>query len=1567
MAASYIKIVKKIFLLLIFLSANLSVYAQTYPVQVNVFALPPYSNDLSAYYSSTRERLVINLLNRDIQRGDISVRLRVKIEASNGLVLTSKEGIVYPQLFLTPNIPERLSQDALAPYFLPQNLNTQGYFNGKLPNGTLYITITAVEQYTGKVVSAPAMTAIFLTNYKPPLLRQPSNNQVISLQNGMINQLFQWELQNRPAVPLEYEFELRELPDNNLAPQSAFLYSPITHQETLNGTSLFYNSMMYPLEANKTYGWRVRAIAKDGFDELSIFENNGYSEIYIFKVDENCQSPFNVATKVEGRNLKIHWNAPFENNEFVVQYRLKYGQSDKWVEIPTTNDSAKIEYPQKGKVYEIRVGGICTSGNAPVFSQIKEETIPAIDSVAMAKCGMPPDVDLSNQEPLEELKVGDVITAGGGFKLTVTKVDGKFGNGVFAGEGCVFFGWILESKMAVVFDSLQINSDYRQIGGTANAKYDANYPQIADLDDFTDGGRNNTNNGITRTNVTLDFTLPEPPEFAYNAETDEFTVKDSEGNLHVIQAEHDNYGGSIFPVTVKDADGNMYLVEEATNEDGSIKRDENGNPELKNTSLGQQGVPLPNGGFDTKNIISNIAVVTFQNAPTSKYAFDTYLEYYNSVSIIKDNYEHFNNAGKSYDVAWKFLATGSSDKVKATIQVKTTDTNFKPEQVIFSTPQGTRYNAEYKDNTYTLTLTGGALGDVQEIYALYRDGSASYYTLGKLKVITYEPQTPKVVVVQVNNNTINANDLKVALNDIYNPVAVNWTLQTDTLTYSDTENFFEKSSDILHDYNDKMRSLINYYRVQKGQYYDKKACYLFILNDSGDGKNREAQGFMPRGKQFGFIFKKNLSANEINTIISHELGHGQWKLRHTFDRDTYGRTAEATQGSTDNLMDYKNGGHIAKWQWDIISQPAIFDGIFDSDEEGMAFRVPGTDFTCIDDPTALAEIQKYRYVYVPDGRIVDLGSYQATGFFTRKDPNAQGALATVRINGTDETHSYYKEGKISVGYGQVEIGKQLKVVEDKTSQAARIFIDEKAKTITIEQNGQVKSISFEVECSCRKYTQKGKEVIKTLSDAGFSDADLIDKIGLLVSKYEAEKYIDYEKISADVKPLQTTDEESLIIYYNSLKAYYEKHASAKLVTNSNCPDCPKYPVVGDNFWDNAGRNWLYRDEQWIDLSGEFIDNTEWKQGIDVQAIHKQLYEYKFALNRTSPLFSGYTDKALFEKTLWRTTQYLVVRTLKEQWASEQVGNAIWIPLYGSITQAYYLNKVSEGDMMLQTQAGFDAALGVSDIFLVKALATGIFKFTMWTGGKMIGQDIVYLAKKQLITARLSFILSTEAPLEASAFLKKQGDNIIEIINKANNKFIKYDLETGQTLICHYSDNAARTLELGYEDFRTVNIPVGTSEDDIVERLIALGDGGAIIESFAFKVGDEIAGIKIARIKQGSEKVFVIGRSMEDITKFADDLAGKIGTQNVEIFAQGAEGTTNCRFLYQGKSYSKIEFENLIEDLGNGSYPRYTSGSQSGWVVYEEVLNTKLGKLNAEVIQEKIQQGYTILDLGIQKI
>ncbi len=908
--------------------------SQTYPVQVNVHALAPYSNQLSDYYTTSREKLVVSLLNRDQNRPTLDVELQMTISSSSGLKLQNRLGVYYPTISLTQGVMTRLTQDDLAPYLQAQNINRQGYMNqGKLPDGMVEFTFQAIEKYTRKAVSLPATARVWLTTQKPPLLSLPSNGEMTGFSEPM-NLRFQWTPQHKNISQVEYEFELRELPDNDASAQSAFLYSPVIHQERLLYTSLMYTPMMPLLDPDKTYGWRVRAIAKDGADEINLFENGGFSEIWFFKTQTNCLSPMNCAATVRDNSIELTWAANGQSTDYAVQYRPKTSVSGEWKTITAGTPKATLKSLQYATAYEYRVGVICGDSKQPVYTAVYEAATGERD---LSNCGLEYKADVSNRELLPELRIGDVVRVGGGFPLTVTRVSG--GNGVFTGEGVMPLRWVLNAEFAVEFVNLLVNTDYEQIGGRASIMYNTKKAMVGDLDAFTEGGVvENTRNGIVMPELTLDFVIPENPVFEYNPQTNELMVFSTDGGEPQAVQMPKNDGKTVFPVTVKDKEGNLYKVENLpppSSEGGGAESPSiaDSNQPLTATYLGKQGEVLPE--LDNNNVAYNTAIVSFEKGG-GNYAFDTWQDYYQSVSIIdsKKVYEHLNGGNKKpYHVPWKLLPAGESDVVKAKIEL--IDKSFNPEKVIFSTPQGVTFKSAYdsKNKTYTLSLAAGQDNDVQEIYALNKLSNENYQTLGKLNVITYKKQSPKLVIVNINNYRIDEQSLKAELDDIYLPVGVDWQVSSDAFSYEgDKDNFLNTESSLLQSYTEPMKKLQAAYAAEGG--IDKNTCYIFVLNYSGTEKNRNTAGFMPRGKQFGYIFLSNLKVSEVNNAVAHELGHGLWKLRHTFD-ESYGKTAQATQGTTNNLMDYNRGTALAKWQWDMMSAPAIFDGVLDSDEEGM--------------------------------------------------------------------------------------------------------------------------------------------------------------------------------------------------------------------------------------------------------------------------------------------------------------------------------------------------------------------------------------------------------------------------------------------------------------------------------------------------------------------------------------------------------------------------------------------------------------------------------------------------------
>jgi hypothetical protein len=177
--------------------------------------------------------------------------------------------------------------------------------------------------------------------------------------------------------------------------------------------------------------------------------------------------------------------------------------------------------------------------------------------------------------------------------------------------------------------------------------------------------------------------------------------------------------------------------------------------------------------------------------------------------------------------------------------------------------------------------------------------------------------------------------LSSGINAISKQVGLTWQVEEYTdFEYSSelTANLFEKNSGVLFSYNDEQTVLNSALKAHLGSKFDPSACYVFMLDKAPFKNDRNIIGFMPRGGKFGYIHCQGLSSESLAQILTHELMHGQFLLRHTFD-DKYAKGLK--QGvNPKNLMDYKGGRHLAKWQWDQIYDPAITTSLIKYDEEG---------------------------------------------------------------------------------------------------------------------------------------------------------------------------------------------------------------------------------------------------------------------------------------------------------------------------------------------------------------------------------------------------------------------------------------------------------------------------------------------------------------------------------------------------------------------------------------------------------------------------------------------------------
>ena len=419
------------------------VLAQIYPVQVTPQMVPPYSFKLSDYTTTTQEKLVVNLLLKDAQESGRQVRLKMFVEGP-GINFQSVDFVsgAVP-IVLDGGINQRLTNLDIQPYFNLNNLVgiTPKQYGQQLPEGQYRFCFEVYDQFSGQRISNRSCANVYLVLNDPPLLNVPFRGDLVTAQEPQ-NIIFNWTPRHINAPAVQYEFTLKELWDTGMDPQASFLASPPLYQTTTYANTLHYGPAQMQLLEGKTYGWQVRAFVSDGITTTSLFRNNGLSEIFHFTYRADCPPPRFVLSEAENsQTVKINWQMG-EHLRYRVQYRKKgYGDND-WFGLWSQGNEATIRNLEVGTVYEFRVGGDCgplqTSPNSGgvglAYSAIHEFTTPTEDEMAYYNCGIPPEVEIANQDPLLNLGVNEVFMAGD-FPVTVVEVQGS--NGHFSGWGYI--------------------------------------------------------------------------------------------------------------------------------------------------------------------------------------------------------------------------------------------------------------------------------------------------------------------------------------------------------------------------------------------------------------------------------------------------------------------------------------------------------------------------------------------------------------------------------------------------------------------------------------------------------------------------------------------------------------------------------------------------------------------------------------------------------------------------------------------------------------------------------------------------------------------------------------------------------------------------------------------------------------------------------------------------------------------------------------------------------------------------------------------------------------------------
>lgn len=959
--------------------------AQTYPVQVTPQLIPPYSLKISDYATLTNEKLYVNILLTDVNEIGRRVRLKMYIEGQ-GLSISSHDMVRgAAPIFVDGGINLRLSNLDLQPYFELNNLLgiTPQQYNNPLPNGGYNFCFEVYDYFTNRLLSAKSCTTVFLLQNDPPILNLPFRDNIVTATNPQ-NILFTWTPRHSNVSNVQYEFTLKEIWDVQ-NPQANFLASVPFYQTTTYNPTLLVGPDAPQLLSGKIYGWQVRAFVSDGIDETSVFKNDGRSEIFWFKYLQDCAAPtFVISQALTAESVQINWQIS-EHLRYRIQYRKKGYGDDDWFEVNSYTNEGKIYNLEADTTYEFRVGGECTQLSGFAYSNIQEFTTPTNDETAYYNCGLTPEINITNQEPLPKLGVNETFTAGD-FPVVTREVTGS--NGTFSGWGYITLPFLENIKeiidavniasqylgnnneeedkdkkglkltdigkytrIKVKFNNVSVNSSYQLTQGVVVTEYDAEWSNILDVDNLLDDvfGDDGGIQGFDGSNTDIkDITVDENGTIIVHPENGEPFPID-------VQV----------PTVITDSEGQQWTVDEDGKVSGPTKQADGGVPDKSNT----EGISGSGTNNSVKQISSKDVEVTF--ARSGYYSTDLHNESISS-SKYKKQYEFIKKHNDSqYSVLYKLISDipeHEEDEIKANV----TFANGKSKKdVIFKTLQGAKVETSWpNDNTAILKLKRKFVFGKEEIVATVKpkDSTGKYTVAGKLNLWHAQQRNINLTLVSVDGAPID--NVGKRINEIYNKAGIEFTISKEAIELN-IKDLDVGDSDMLSHYTEGEKNIIAAFKKAPEISVKKDQYYIFFLKNSVK-LTKELNGFMPLKRQFGFVFKED----DAGRIAAHEIGHGIFGLKHPWDQ------YETTKGASTYLMDSGNTGtDFSHMDWQKLHAPGIQLYWFQGDEDGesvstsldVSLAVNKTKYKCENGNCVKTNKGKYYFGYLtPSGKRITL-------------------------------------------------------------------------------------------------------------------------------------------------------------------------------------------------------------------------------------------------------------------------------------------------------------------------------------------------------------------------------------------------------------------------------------------------------------------------------------------------------------------------------------------------------------------------------------------------------------------
>lgn len=897
------KLFNSIYLFVVFLFFNVTGYAQLYPVQLTPVFNSPYSVKISDYATSMDTKMQLLINPTDISISQRRVRLKLHIQGNGLNIQTSDYAQEQRPIYINGGELQTLTNVDIASLFRLENLQgiSAAQYANPLPEGMYNFCFEMYDFVTNQKISQKSCASLYLILNDPPILNTPQKNEQIA-STEFPNILFTWTPRQINATNVSYKFELKQLLDPSLDPQIGFQMSPTLYEETLFGTALLYNLSMPILTPGLRYAWRVRAISTTGLSENAIFKNDGYSEIYSFKYTASCAAPtFLLSEAQSSKSVKITWEGIPEHTRYQVQYKKQDVRNAQWFSSNSLNRQSLITNLEPGVTYQFRVGSSCDPAEDGVqsftYSNISTFTTPTETSgVPAYNCGIVPQINIQNQKPLTNLIQSETFKAGD-FPVTILELQGQ--NSPYSGRGYIIVPYLADTKIAVEFKDIVINTDYQLISGIVETSYNADWKNITDVEDFTGEGQGGQ----------IEETVPfEVKDIVINANGD-ILVNGKDGQQITIPGGKDT--------VITDSKGNIYTVD----------KDGNGSNEPAIAAAGGKPTPGNTDGVDksgqaTAFTAKGISIAFSGNG--SKYAFDVMPD--NASAALKKIYV---KAGDNV-LPYKAVLNGDSDTLLATVTL--TDAKINLDSIVFKTQNGAKIDFTRKDKIFYLTVKGNLSYAEEQILATIKQGE-KWKVIGAFMLVHISPKDVNVALVPTDGNSQKKlDDIITKTQEIYSKVGVKINFKKDDIL---NINSVVSGNTIQTDKNTITSTYSTEQQDINDLYQSTESSYVLFVTDKVSSAN--LQGYMRLNGQFGYVFK---TANYKTP--AHELGHGIFKLEHPFEQ------YKTTELGTDLLMDNSLGVVLNHQDWKQINDPAFKLYAFQSQSSGQSKLVKGlTDDTAV--------------------------------------------------------------------------------------------------------------------------------------------------------------------------------------------------------------------------------------------------------------------------------------------------------------------------------------------------------------------------------------------------------------------------------------------------------------------------------------------------------------------------------------------------------------------------------------------------------------------------------------------